>query len=121
MSTTNVSGLFGTYMVQKLLSYQVGKDISSCLQQAISRRGLDMRVAALVSTFPFFTSILFIEVLNYCLSMLYIVVFQKLFVQFRNDDCTRTGQLISQLLNSLCTRRVSEVVLCTLRVCLFSK
>lgn len=29
---------------------QVGRDVSQCLQQAMSRKGLNMRVAALVSS-----------------------------------------------------------------------
>lgn len=40
-------------MVQKLFSFQVGRDVSECLQQAMSKIGLNMRVAALVSSFSF--------------------------------------------------------------------
>lgn len=40
-------------MAQKLFSFQVGKDVSEPLQQAMSKIGLNMRVAAFVSTFQF--------------------------------------------------------------------
>lgn len=33
------------------LAVQVGRDVSECLQQAMDKRGLDMRVAVLVSIF----------------------------------------------------------------------
>lgn len=43
----------GANMAQKLFSFQVGKDVSESLQQAMSKIGLNMRVAAIVSTLQF--------------------------------------------------------------------
>lgn len=37
-------------MIPVLVS-QVGRDVSDCLQQAMVKKGLDMRVAVLVNTF----------------------------------------------------------------------
>lgn len=43
----------GANIVQKMFSFQVGRDVSERLQQSLSKIGLNMRVAALVRTFQF--------------------------------------------------------------------
>lgn len=57
--------------------FQVEKDVVECLQKALSRRGVDMNVAALVRTFVHCYSVyliiyIVIKIVNMIINILYV-------------------------------------------------